>query len=168
MKKKIGEVILQIIPVMIGVYLGFIVSNYSESNKTKSQTELLRQNIVAEIQSNKKKITEVLEYHIMVRDSSRYYRSITEFTQMPTFFKGTRSITLINSAFDTGIQTGLINSLEFQEIQSINNVYTMQSAYKDYNNLLLSGLITIQFQESKEIIRKFYGFLADTMTDVVS
>ena len=42
MKKKIGEILLQIIPVMIGVYLGFVLSNWSETNKTKSQTELLR------------------------------------------------------------------------------------------------------------------------------
>lgn len=69
MKKKIGEIILQIIPVMIGVYLGFIVSNWSETNKTNSQTELIRKNIVAEIKSNKSKIKQVLEYHVMIRDS---------------------------------------------------------------------------------------------------
>ncbi|MGB3606599.1 MAG: hypothetical protein WA775_08745 [Psychroserpens sp.] len=167
MKKKIGEVILQIIPVMIGVYLGFVVSNWSETNKTASQTELLRNNIIAEIKSNKSKIDEVLEYHTMIRDSSRFYKNIPNIEKMPSFFKGTRTITLTNSAFDTGIQTGLINNLKFEEIQAINNVYTMQSAYKDFNKLILSGLITIDFQENEIGIRKFYGYLAVSMTDVV-
>lgn len=168
MKKKIGDVILQIIPVMIGVYLGFVVSNWSEINKTKSQTELLRNNIVAEIKSNKTKITDVLEYHTMIRDSSRFYQNKEiDIKEMPSFFKGTRTITLISSAFDTGIQTGLINNLKFEEIQAINNIYTMQSAYKDFNNLILSGLVTIDFQENDKGIRKFYGYLAISMTDVV-
>ena len=167
MKKKIGEIILQIIPVMIGVYLGFVVSNWSETNKINSQTVLLRNNIVAEIKSNKSKIDEVFEYHKMIRDSSRYYQNFTDFKKMPSFFKGTRTITLTNSAFDTGIQTGLINSLKFEEIQSINDVYTEQSAYKDFNNLILTGLITIDFKENNDGIRKFYSYLAVSMTDVV-
>lgn len=168
MKKKIGEIILQIIPVMIGVYLGFIVSNWSETNKTNSQTELIRKNIVAEIKSNKSKIKQVLEYHVMIRDSSRIYQKSSELSEKASFFKGTRTVILTNSAFDTGIQTGLINGLKFEEIQAINNVYTLQSAYKDFSNLLLSGLInTISFQENDFETRNFYGFLAVTMTDVV-
>lgn len=172
MKKKIGEIILQIIPVMIGVYLGFVVSNWSEMNKTKSQTELLRNNIVAEIESNKTKISEVLEYHIMLRDSSQFYQKTIDIDikKTPPYFKGTRTMTLINSAFDTGIQTGLINRLKFEEIQAINNIYTRQSAYKNFNNLILSGLMTLMttdFQENDKGEKKFYSYLAMTMTDVV-
>lgn len=89
-------------------------------------------------------------------------------SEKASFFKGTRTVILTNSAFDTGIQTGLINGLKFEEIQAINNVYTLQSAYKDFSNLLLSGLInTISFQENDFETRNFYGFLAVTMTDVV-
>jgi hypothetical protein len=168
MKKKIGEIILQIIPVMIGVYLGFVISNWSETNKRKSQTELLRKNIVAEIESNKTKIAEVLEYHVMLRDSSRFYqKNIIDIKKMPSFFKGTRTITMANSAFDTGIQTGLINSLKFEEIQAINDIYTKQSAYKDFNNLILSALLTIYIQENDKGVKKIYNYLAVTMTDVV-
>ena len=170
MRKKIGEILLQIIPVMIGVYLGFVLSNWSETNKRKFQTELLRKNIVAEIKSNKSKISDVLDYHIMVRDSSRFIQNTDdiEMKTIPPFFKGTRTVTLVNGAFDTGIQTGLINSLKFEEIQDINNIYTMQSAYKDFNQLILSNLMMkIDVKENDNGDRKFYGFLAVTMTDIV-
>ena len=106
----------------------------------------------------------------MVRDSARFIQNTDniEMKKTPPFFKGTRTATLVNSAFGTGIQTGLINSLKFEEIQNINDTYTLQSAYKDFNNLILSGLImTIDFKENVNGDRKFYGFLAVTMTDIV-
>lgn len=167
MKKKLIEFISQIIPVMIGVYLGFVLSNWSESNKIKSQSEQLRSNIIAEIESNKNKLVSVIDYHSMVRDSSIYYKNITRTEKMPAFFNGIQTITLMNSAFETGIQTGLINTLEFDEIQQLNSIYTLQSANKDFNNLLLSGLVMTDFEENGQGVKKFFNYLAISMTDVV-
>ena len=39
---RISELIFQIIPVMIGVFLGFLVSNWTESSKNNSKTTLLK------------------------------------------------------------------------------------------------------------------------------
>ncbi|MFT4535147.1 MAG: hypothetical protein ACJA1A_001812 [Saprospiraceae bacterium] len=43
----------------------------------------------------------------------------------------------------------------------------MQSACKDFNTLILSGLITSDLEENDQGIRKFYSYLAVSMTDVV-
>jgi hypothetical protein len=43
MKKRMGDLILQIIPVMIGVYLGFVVSSWAENRKVgQNQFSLLK------------------------------------------------------------------------------------------------------------------------------
>ena len=166
MKKKLGELLLQIIPVMIGVYLGFVISNWSENKKIKSQVSLFKINLKAEIENNKNRIQDVIEYHKVVRDSSQYYRQV-KLTKMPRFFAGVRTSALSNSAFESGIQTGLINGLPFKDIQSLNYVYTIQDSYNDFSTLLLAGLINSDFPEDENGLKKLYKYLSISMTDVV-
>lgn len=167
MKKRIGELLFQIIPVMIGVYLGLLASNWADDRKMKSETELLRKNLIAEVEANKAKIENVIGYHEILRDSARYY-SVTKFVNRePAFFSGVRTSMLTNNAFETGIQTGLINGLTFEEIQFANRVYTLQSSYDDFSKVILSGLITMDFDENEQAMRKIYRFLSISMTDIV-
>ncbi len=169
MRKKIGKLLLEIIPVMVGVFLGFLVSSWADANKKGSQTAVLRKNIVGEMQSNSKKIRNVLAYHEMLRDSSRYYLSNFSPAIKPNFFEGVRVSPLTRSAFETGVQTGLINGFSFEKIQKINDLYTRQDNYGNMINLLFTGLInvTMNTDESETGMRKVLQFLAMSMTDIV-
>ncbi len=169
MKKKLLELFFQIIPVMIGVYLGFLVSNWSMNNEKKHDAKILMKNIFSEIELNEDRIEEVLEYHIMLRDSSRFYLNTTkQFDgRPPAFFKGTRFSNLMNSAYNTGIQTGIINELPLDQIQAINQLYTYQNNYNAYGNMMMSNLISKDFSRNEESIRKIVQFLSLTMTDMV-
>ncbi|MEM8896342.1 MAG: hypothetical protein AAGC88_17315 [Bacteroidota bacterium] len=167
MKKKIGEILLQIIPVMIGVYLGFVMSSWADTNKRKKESAKMVENIISEIASNQKKIEAVVEYHMMIRDSSRHYAYNTDKIGNPQFFQGTRIIPLTNSAFETGIQTGIINELSLEQIQALNQLYTYQNEYNNFSNILMSGLINKKLSDKEEHIRDIALYLAPTMTDVV-
>lgn len=164
-KKKIGELLFQIIPVMIGVYLGFIVSNWSENKQQNTKKKILIENIISEIHENKNNIIEVVPYHEMLRDSSRYYIK-SDIAKMPPFFKGVNTLTLIDSAFETGVQTGLLNELPIDIIQSLNRVYTFQKSYNEFCNILLSGLINMDLMENEESIKRILQYLSISMTDV--
>ncbi len=167
MKRKIGDIFIQIIPVMIGVYLGFVVSNWADSRKRNNQLDVFIENLYSEIESNESKLNNVIGYHKMVRDSSRYYSNPEINTTNPTFFQGTRTLKLTNSAYNTGIQTGIINDLKIDQIQAINQLYTLQDDYNDFGNMLLTGLISIDLNDTPESIRKVARFLGISMTDVV-
>jgi hypothetical protein len=164
-KQKIGELLFQIIPVMIGVYLGFIVSNWSETKQQNSKKKILIESIISEINENKNNIIEIVQYHEMLRDSSTYYLK-TDKVKMPSFFRGVNTLTLINSAFETGIQTGLLNELSIDKIQALNRVYTSQKSYNDFCNILLTGLITMDFNENEASMKKILQYLSISMTDV--
>ena len=167
LKAKFGEIVIQIIPVMIGVYLGFVVSNWAEGNKRNQQVEVFIQNLYSEIESNEKKINNVFAYHKMLRDSSRYLSNFANGTRKPTFFQGTRTLKLTSSAYNTGIQTGIINNLKIDQIQEINQLYTLQNDYNEFGSMLLSGLINLDFDNTPESILKVARFLSISMTDVV-
>ncbi|MFC2187000.1 hypothetical protein ACFCT7_06735 [Fulvivirgaceae bacterium LMO-SS25] len=83
MKRKIGDIFIQIIPVMIGVYLGFVVSNLADFRKRNNQ------------------------------------------------------------------------------------LYTLQNDYNDYGNMMLSGLLNMDLNNTPESMRKVAQFLGITMTDVL-
>lgn len=165
-RKILADLVLQIIPVMIGVYLGFIVSNWSSERQLIAKTKILKKNIIIEIKENQNSINSILSYHEMLRDSSQYYLSQKKLV-IPSFFKGVNPLTLSNSAFETGVQTGLINELTFDEIQALNKVYTYQKSYDNYWNILLSGLITFDLTENEESSKKFLMYLSISMTDIV-
>lgn len=167
MKKILKDILLQMIPVMIGVYLGFLVSDWSESNRKQERYEQLKATLLAEIQLNKQHLEGVIDYHRIVKDSSRYFANPQNPVRKPNFFQGTRMTKLSNSAYMTGIQTGTINEFTIAEIQYLNQVYTLQNVYNDYGNLILSNLISLDFSEKEEDIRRIARFLETTMVDVV-
>ena len=67
MKKKIGEMFVQIIPVMVGVYLAFLVTEWTDRNQRRTQSKFLIENLIKEIETNDRKLKNVLGYHRMLR-----------------------------------------------------------------------------------------------------
>lgn len=127
MKQKIKNLFIQIIPVMIGVYLGFLISDWSENQKLIKQRQILIASMLSEIETNQQNLAKLIDYHRMLLDSSRFYAKSEISLQQSNFIKGTRMTKLPNSAYNTGIQTGIINELPITTIQLINRLYTFQN-----------------------------------------
>ena len=170
MKKKIAELILQIIPVMIGVYLGFLVSNWGDQQKRKNQSIIFVKSIVNEIDINNDKLQNKIDYHKMLRDSSNFYLSnypTKALIEFPDFFRGIQTSTLIESAYNTGNLTGIISEFEMKKIQSLNQLYTNQKEYNEYAKMTLEGFLNSDFDDNDKSIRKILQFISFTMTDIV-
>lgn len=165
-KKKITELLFQIIPVMIGVYLGLIASNWSQKKQQKEKTASLTENIMVEVKTNRDKIANVIAYHEKLRDSARYNLN-TKNNKIPSFFRGIRVVTLPNSAHETGIQTGLLNEFPVEELQILNEAYTYQDSYNKFGNILLSSLFSMDLTDEELSKTKALQYLSIAMSDVV-
>jgi len=167
-KNKISDLVIQIISVTIGVFLGFVISDWSENRRESNKQVLLLKNIEAEINSNRRKVEKIIDYHMVVRDSSRHFLKQNDTNQTRVlFFKGINTVTFDNSAYQTGIQTGLLNTMDFDLIQSLNEIYTKQRSYEDFANLLLAGLINMDTGDDGMSPKKLANFLSTSMTDLV-
>lgn len=167
MKKRLLELFWQIIPVMIGVYLGFMISNWSENRRDRSDSEKLRKNLRIEIESNRNIINDRLTYHIMLRDSARALSRSQSDNPSFRFFEGTKIKSLAQGVFDSGAQTGLMNNLPLETIARLNKMYTFQQEYNEYGFLILNGMINMELSTEVEALKKIGNFLAITMTDIV-
>lgn len=168
MKKRFWAFLREMVPVMIGVYLGFLVSNWGENRKNAAQARVLITNLQSEISANKAWLTGILDYHAMLRDSSNIYAYKEEIKlEPPRYFKGVNLEPLLSSAFKTGIQTGAINELPLDLIQELNQLYTYQDSYNNFASIVVNGLINMDFYAEEANLRKIARFLGVTMTDIV-
>lgn len=167
MKKKITELIIQIVPVMIGVYLGFVVSNWGDLKKRKNQKVVFIKIIKNEIKHNKEKLENIVDYHKILRDSSMFYLNNFSINKPPAFFRGIQTSALLESAYDIGNQTGIISEFEMDNILVLNQLYSTQKEYNEYIKIALAGIINSDFNGKEESIRKILQFVAISMTDIV-
>ena len=167
-RKRLTEIVLQVIPVMIGVYLGFVVNNWSENARNQSATTKLVTNLLQEIQTNEAWINRVAEYHVMLRDSTNFYTDGEHYLdKYPAFFQGIILEPLQSSAYQTGIQTGLINELSIDLIQDLNQLYTLQQFYNDFSQVALAGMLERDPQEKRESLTAMSRYISLIMGDVI-
>ena len=168
-KKWLIKAILEIIPIMIGVYLGFLVSDWGTARDRHEQSQVLIESIKAEIKANRALLTKVVDYHTVLRDSStHYFNNPDPGLSKPGYFQGVQILPLSDSAFRTGIQTGIINELPLSQIQALNKLYTAQEMFNNYGSIILSGVVSLDMSDKAETYRRMNGFLMMTMNDVVS
>jgi hypothetical protein len=168
MKGYAKEILLQIVPVAIGVYLGFFVSNWAEERKTDKAAARYIENLIAEVTLNKEKIEALAPYHKMLRDSSYQFSLNAKDNDKPNFFQGTQMPPLMKSAFETGIQTGILSNLSLEQIQVLNELYNQQEFYNDFGKTITTGLLAFDFSNyDSNNLKKIASYLSISMTDVV-
>jgi len=170
MKASIWKFIKEMIPVMLGVYLGFALNNYGEERKELKQTEGFRTMLVNEIQHNKKSIANGVDYHQKlgnrfdeILESDDLKKSFSTFTS-----SGLRPGFVSRSAYDTGIQTGLVQNFDLQLVQSLNRLYALQAKYDNFNNEVLSSVLSRKYPETTSEIKSMLINMSMNMNDINS
>jgi hypothetical protein len=170
MKSKFFKFFKEMIPVTVGVLLAFFISNWSENRKHKKTLGIFKKNVKIEIESNKDKISKIINYHKMLRDSSKFYNkhldSILSLGKSPSFFRGLRTPILTKSAFSSGIQIGVLTKLNIDLIQGLNELYTSQKGFNEYSKFSLEGFINVEYSPTKLGYQKMLNYLSTITTDM--
>lgn len=167
-KKLIYNGFLQIIPVMFGVYLGFALNNFGEQQKLNRQKNTYEQMLKNEIQDNLKQVKEVSVYHekitkdfIEIRENKDIKSAFNNYTMT-----GLRPGNVSSSAYNTGIQTGIIQEFDLEIIQNLNKLYNYQGKYDSYNEQMLSSFLSGKYPETESEINNLMINLTMGMRDV--
>ena len=166
--KLISAILIQILPVMIGVYLGFALNNFGEEQKTKNKTEVYRSILAAEVNQNLAAIKEVKDYHIELSNRLNELLNSPKITDaFKTFrFNGIRPAKISRSAFDTGIQTGIMQEFKIPLIQELNSLYAYQQRLDDFNANMVNSLASQKFPETEKEIRNLATILSISLNDI--
>lgn len=168
MKKILSNVLNQIIPIMIGVYLGFAVNNFGENRKVRQQVKTYQEMLRIELEENLKSLEQVKDYHINLSETFSNLLASDQIEKdfESTNFQGLKPGFVSSSAYQTGLQTGIIQEFDLNFVQTLNRCYTLQDKYNTFNENLLSSFQSTKYPEKVDEIRSFLITMRMNMNDI--
>jgi len=154
---------------MLGVYLGFAMNNFGENRKLKAQSKTYKLMLENEIKENLKSLESVSAYH------SKLITDFTSLLQSEDIVKGFESGSfggfktgfVSNSAYDTGVQTGIIQHFDLKLVQSLNRLYTLQGKYIRFNENMINSFLEHKFPETESEIKSILISSTMSMNDII-
>lgn len=171
MKQNFGNILkdllLQVVSVMLGVYLGLIANDWQEAQKNKALVQKSLGKFRYEVTQNQQIIKEAFAYHQQLSDSIKVLlqkeRPLT-FKDLK-FWRGMRIQKLKSATYQTAIITGVLNDLEIELLTAINDLYISQEKYDMAGNIALQGILQRDlFDEQK--LRGNLIFLSTLLNDI--
>lgn len=154
----LSNALLQIIPVMIGVFLGLWANNWSEDRKQiKMETQVL-QRIKQDIESNKKQLENVIDYHRSLSDSVKVIMEKGDFEILQktrleigrdnpySIWEGTRTGRLRDAGYQTAIVTGVLAELDFEMVSLLSEIHQDELNYANMSNNYLQTAINMDVE----------------------
>jgi len=126
----IGEIFL----VFIGIFMALQFNNWNEEKKIQKNITTTLNLLKDEINTNKKSISNVKDYHIMIRDTLRKIempKTEEDISKSLGFWQGMRTPRLRDAAFQTSIQAGVSKEFNPSLLNTLNNLYTYQESYNE-------------------------------------
>lgn len=144
----------QFIPVVLGVYIGIIASNWNENRIKKAEQNEFVKNLALEIQANKSKLEEAMVYQeAIISSAGKVKQELDQKTMEAAFWtvgqwklisgwEGLKIPTLENSVHQAGIMTNALSGLDFKVINTIARSYNYQEEYKVFAQKLIFDRLT--------------------------
>lgn len=167
MKKTFGKILLDLIPVAIGVYVGLLVSNWNDNKKTDEITQNTIKRVQREINLNQQSILDAVRYHNMIRDTIKTIdqNNLPADARVFKFWRGINMPRLHKSAFETVKQTGIANTINPDILEQLNKLYTLQDSYNDFSKTASQSLYNIDFTK-EDASRRMLTFISMSMSDI--
>lgn len=160
----IGEIAL----IVVGILLALYLQNKNEEAKIDDAIKISINMLKDEILTNKTKIDNVKDYHIMVRDTLRKIdMPDTEdaINETLSFWRGMRTPRLQDAAFQTNVQSGIGKEFNPELLKSLNNLYTYQDSYNDFTARSSQIFFSSDFTDLKNFDR-IMATVGMTMNDL--
>lgn len=153
MLSTLKKLLLQLIPVAVGVYIGIIAGNWNEAKSKKEQQNVFIEYVIKELESNKKEIQRAYDYHSEIAEvMDSIMNDITKEQLDQSFFQnggfmgipkwtGIGIPPVDDSIYQSGIISNSINGIDFNTIASINKMYAFLNEYKDITKPMINRII---------------------------
>ena len=136
--KKIKELLYQLIPVALGVFIGLLAGNWNDDRIHKNNQKEFMANLAKELEDNKTNLQTAHKYHKRIgtivdslfniskkEELQKSFFNNGGFQKLPEW-KGVHIPTMQNAVYTTGINSGLLNGLDFSKASAIGRAYNMQ------------------------------------------
>ncbi len=170
----ISNIFLQMLPVMLGVFLGLWANNWNEDRKLKQLETKVLQKIKQDIESNQEYLGNVIVYHESLGDSAKafvtkinpklLFKPAYEIEEdRPDFWRGTRTGNLRDAGYQTAIVSGVLADMDFELVSLFSEIDRAQSSYSLMANNYLQTIIN---QNSETKVVDYLAFVMSFSKDI--
>lgn len=167
LKKILYEVLVLIVPVMLGVYLGLLANNWNNEKEENKQTEKVLKNILQEINYNHLSVEESLAYFSQLRDSIHRLDNRNLLPSNFSFWKGLNPPLLKDASFQSASLSGVLSRIDIDLLEQLTIVYALQDDLKEQSGTYVQS-VTNKIGESDFTNEKYLIILENYAHDQVS
>ena len=142
----LGDVVVQIIAVVIGILLALLINNWATDRQQQNAVDVAVRAIHAELAANRAALRKNAE---RLNRMAAQLRSATENRNLaprPCYewpqWEGTGAVNLVDAAYQTAIATQALSHMPFEQAQRIARAYGYQHFYQQAFSLFRSMFIT--------------------------
>jgi len=161
--------------IFLSVFFAFWLTEYRESQKDAAALEISLKHITSEMNYNHYRIESIYEYHtdLLKEIDSLKKQNDSNWKQLDgsdlTNWKGLQTPLLRSAAYQTYLNSNIIDNVEFNLAQSITRIYYAQSIVERFDNSLIESVITTDSEEIMSLprIRNLILNYLSTLPDVM-
>jgi len=172
--QRISDHLIQGVLIFLSVFFAFWLTEYRETQKDAETLEISIQYIASEIRYNHKRIESIFEYHTDLLTEIDNLRKLSDSNWMQlegsdlTNWKGLQTPLLRSTAYQTYLNSNIIDNVEFDLAKSLTRVYYTQSIIERLDNSLLESIITdseglASLPRLRNLIRVYLSTLPEVM-----
>ncbi|MEM7575341.1 MAG: hypothetical protein AAF433_20710 [Bacteroidota bacterium] len=177
--KTLGQLLFQLIPVAVGVYIGILAGNWNDARHAKATQNQFLKTLCLELDENRKLLEGAAEYHEILGQRIDSIREIASEDDMNlsvlgsgsfgSFIEGWRGImipSLERSIYDTGILANALVGLDFATINRISKVYNLQESYRTFAAPILERLLNMDLNTTRKEALLILSFITTDLNQM--
>lgn len=164
--KLFYEIVVMVLPVMLGVYLGLLANDWNEERKENQKLENVLKSMEGEILHNQEVAEESLSYFRQLADSIYHLEDKSVTPSSFSFWKGLNPPLLKNASFQTAMLTGVLTNLDIETLEQLGTSYSLQEDLKEQTNTYVQS-ITSKIGSSEFDNRKYLIILENYAHDQI-
>ena len=142
----LGDVVVQVIAVVIGILLALLINNWATKRQQQNAVDVAVRAIHAELAANRTALRKNAE---RLNTMAMHLRNATENRKLaprPCYewpqWEGTGAVNLVDAAYQTAIATQALSHMPFEQAQRIAQAYGYQHFYQQAFSLFRSMFLT--------------------------
>lgn len=174
--QRVSDHLIQGFLIFLSVFFAFWLTEYRESRKDAATLEVSIQHIASEMRHNHNRIEAIYEYHtnLLTEIDSLRKQSDSNWIQLDgndlKNWKGLQTPLLRSAAYQTYLNSNIIDNVEFELANSLTRVYYAQSITERLDNSLIESIITdleglTSLPRLRNLIRLYLSTLPDVMME---
>ncbi|OJJ14293.1 hypothetical protein BKI52_43195 [marine bacterium AO1-C] len=158
MKSKVLEYFLQLVIVVVGVFLGMLVTNWSNARQQNKNQRLVLQSILKEMKINQAKVKKAIKYHSKIFKAFDKVRAKKDYNDpqykfngknLREFFPGWTGVNmpnLDNDMYEMAKYSNTMPSMPYKIQESLSRVYQFQALHNQLTDKIVARFF--QFNET--------------------